>query len=125
MVQARNAKRPAERAAKIILLFRRLEQKTGDESRLAALFSSDHARWATREIRTMTTYRDALRDFQSRWSDEATSPGGAPPAVADIGRIEVSPDPQRKSMQGRSRSRLKQDWMNRQVLPTGASPPGR
>src|SRR5207247_10923094 len=78
-----------------LLLFRRLEQKTGDESRLAALFSSDHARWATREIRTMTTYRDALRDFQYRWSDKATSPGGAPSAVADYALIDVTPDAER------------------------------
>ena len=68
----------------------RFRFRVGDQSKFAAFFS-DHPRWATREERTIRTYEEAIRIFEHLWPDPALSPGGLPPVVATLGKIELFP----------------------------------
>lgn len=72
----------------VFALHHLLVAKSGDQSKFAAFFS-DHPRWATRDQRDERTYTLALTEFKRLWPDAALSPGGAPPAIAFLGRPKV------------------------------------
>ncbi len=55
-------------------------------------FFSDHPRWATRKERTIRTYEEAIRVFERQWPDPALSPGGLPPVVATLGKVDSEQD---------------------------------
>jgi beta-barrel assembly-enhancing protease len=72
-----------------------LRFSTAEQSKFAAFFSS-HPRWETRDQRDQREYADALTEFNRRWPDAETSPGGRPPVVAFIGRPSAMEDKARK-----------------------------
>jgi Peptidase family M48 len=74
-----------------ITLYRKLRTRLGDDSKFEALFSS-HPRWATREQRVLKLYDEAVVNFDSRWRDAASSPGGAPPIIATLGKVSSKQD---------------------------------
>jgi Zn-dependent protease with chaperone function len=63
--------------------FRRIAGKSGDQSKIAAFFAS-HPRWETREQRQLQAYAEAMKIFESKWTDIDKSPGGRPPIMATI-----------------------------------------
>jgi|SRR5579859_14972 len=73
-----------------------LRATTGDQSHFAAFFSS-HPRWDTREQRDDRAYADALAEYNQRWPDSATSPGGVPPLVAFAGKPTAQENKQSKT----------------------------
>ncbi len=64
----------------VFALHHLLLMDTGEQSKFTAFFS-DHPRWETRDQRDDKVYADALAEFNRRWPDAASSPGGGPPAV--------------------------------------------
>ena len=63
--------------------FRRIAEKSGDRSKIAAFFAT-HPRWETREQRQLKAYAEAMTIFESKWTDVDKSPGGRPPIMATI-----------------------------------------
>jgi hypothetical protein len=57
-----------------------------------ATFFSSHPDWASREKRLQEVYQPALAIFESRWPDNANSPGGKLPALGSIGKVVTSED---------------------------------
>ena len=57
-------------------------------------FLSTHPRWDTREEHSRRVYEEALAEFERRWPDAATSPGGLPPLLAFLGDPQVSAAPE-------------------------------
>ena len=74
-----------------INLFRLLKARTGEQSKFAALFS-DHPRFITREEHIRKLYPEAAGRFHALWPDAAASPGGAPPIVATVTKINSKTD---------------------------------
>jgi|HubBroStandDraft_6_1064221.scaffolds.fasta_scaffold16084_3 hypothetical protein len=73
-----------------------LRAATGDQSHFAAFFSS-HPRWDTRDQRDDRAYTDALAEYNQRWPDSATAPGGVPPLVAFVGKPAAQENKQSKT----------------------------
>jgi hypothetical protein len=74
-----------------ITCYRRLAFKSGDQSKAAAFFST-HPRWETREQKAMKAYDEAMAAYNAKWPDAAKSPGGVPPAIANVGKVRVTQD---------------------------------
>jgi hypothetical protein len=69
----------------VFALHHLLRATTGEQSKFAAFFST-HPRWETRDQRDDKAYSDALAEYNQRWPDSSTSPGGNPPLVAFAGK---------------------------------------
>lgn len=63
--------------------FQRVAAKTGEWSKLRALFAS-HPRWEGLEQRQVGAYEEAAAVFDVNWPTPSKSPGGLPPVVATI-----------------------------------------
>ncbi|MCZ2147590.1 MAG: M48 family metalloprotease [Bryobacterales bacterium] len=74
----------------ILALFDRMQAASGDKSKFATFFSSDHPRWDTRKQRTAKAMDEALNVFDRRWRNPADSPGGMPPAMAILDTPKAS-----------------------------------
>jgi len=74
-----------------INLFRLLKTRTGEQSKFAALFS-DHPRFITREEHIRKLYPEAVARFQALWKNAAASPGGPPPIVATVTKVNSKQD---------------------------------
>src|SRR5262249_10469209 len=80
-----------------ITCYRRLAFKSGDQSKAAAFFST-HPRWETREQKALKAYDEAMAVFNAKWPDGSKSPGGLPPAIANVGKVKVVQDKTNKSV---------------------------
>lgn len=65
----------------VFAMHRKMELNSGEQSKFSAFFS-DHPRWETRDQRSQKLMEDALRQFNAKWPDVASSPGGKPPVIA-------------------------------------------
>ncbi|MFM8440929.1 MAG: M48 family metallopeptidase [Acidobacteriota bacterium] len=74
-----------------ITMYRRLRMKLGDESKFGAFFGT-HPRWETREQRALKIYNDAVSEFDLKWPNAESSPGGFPPILANIGKVRTAED---------------------------------
>jgi hypothetical protein len=74
-----------------INLFRLLKARTGEQSKFAALFAG-HPRFITREEHIRKLYPDAIARFRASWPDAAASPGGPPPIVATVTKVNSKQD---------------------------------
>jgi Zn-dependent protease with chaperone function len=74
-----------------INLFRLLKARTGEQSKFAALFSG-HPRFITREEHIRKLSPEAIARFRALWPDAAASPGGPPPIVATITKVNSKQD---------------------------------
>jgi pentatricopeptide repeat protein len=63
----------------IMTLMQRLQTSGSEKSKVSTFLSSDHPRWETREKKVRAAYAEALKVFEARWPDAASSPGGVPP----------------------------------------------
>ncbi len=73
----------------VFALHHMLRIQTGEESKLAAFFST-HPRWETRDRRADTAYVESLAEYSRLWPNSEQSPGGAPPMVAFVGKAVVT-----------------------------------
>lgn len=72
-----------------ILAARVLRLSIPDSSKFLTFFYSDHPRWITREEHTEKNYAEALAIFDRNWPKIETSPGGSPPTLAVVSRVQV------------------------------------
>jgi hypothetical protein len=73
-----------------ILAARVMRLSNPDGSKFMTFFNSDHPRWITREEHTEKNYSAALASFDRKWPDTQTSPGGIPPTVAIVSRVQIA-----------------------------------
>jgi Zn-dependent protease with chaperone function len=80
-----------------INLFRLLKARSEEQSKFAALFS-DHPRFITREEHIRKLYPNAIARFRELWPDAAASPGGPPPIIATVTKVNSKQDKSTKSV---------------------------
>jgi predicted Zn-dependent protease len=65
--------------AYVLELMDRVKKVTGEKGKVGTFQSSDHPRWESREKKVKDSFDEALRIFNAKWPEPASSPGGAPP----------------------------------------------